>query len=374
MNDDGQANMAEATRLTRAGRLAEATALLQRKLGKGQPPATTPGRAVPADRPALMPAGRGLGRATGERLREKLHRGGDVPAAKPTRTSSPALPGTFTDAHHSGPTDTRRYKLYIPSGYTGSPRPLIVMLHGGTQSADDFAAGTGMNAVAERETFLVAYPEQSTGANAMKYWNWFRPVDQRRGGGEPALIAGITQEVLQTYAVDAGQVFVAGFSAGAAMAAVMAATYPDLYAAAGVHSGLAYGSAQDVGSAFAAMKQGPSRPVRLPGATVPLIVFHGDQDQTVAQVNADRLVDQWRSSPAKTATSAPTVRRDETPGGRAYSQSIYSDAEGDVAMEQWIVHGGGHAWSGGSPAGSYTDPLGPDASVEMARFFQAHRR
>lgn len=374
MNDDRQASMAEATRLTQAGQLAEATALIQRKLGKGQPPATAAGRAVPTGQPVLKAAGRGLARAAGERLLEKVHRGSDAPAAKPMQASSPVLPGTFVDAHHSGPSDTRRYKLYLPSGYDGSPRPLIVMLHGGTQGADDFAAGTGMNAVAERDTFLVAYPEQSTGANAMKYWNWFRPVDQRRGGGEPALIAGITHDVLQAYAVDAGQVFVAGFSAGAAMAAVMAATYPDLYAGVGVHSGLAYGSAHDVGSAFAAMKQGPSRPVKLPGATIPLIVFHGDEDQTVAEVNADRLVDQWRTSPTQTSPSAPTVRRGQTPGGRAYSQSIFPAAEGAVAMEQWLVHGSGHAWSGGNPAGSYTDPQGPDASAEMARFFQAHRR
>ena len=194
----------------------------------------------------------------------------------------------------------------------------------------------------------MAYPEQSPAANQMKYWNWFQPAHQRRGGGEPALIAGITRDILREYAVDAEQVYVAGFSAGGAMAAVMAATYGDLYAAVGVHSGLAYAAAHDVPSAFAVMKNGPTRDVQLPGDAPPLIVFHGDQDQIVDQVNAGQLVRQWRSTAAGFAESGPsTVHGPPVRGCRSYTRLVYPQGAGTPATEQWVIHGGGHAWSGG---------------------------
>src|SRR5919112_98702 len=291
--------------------------------------------------------------------------------------------GRFVERSYTGPAGGRTYKLYVPSGYTGQEAiPLVVMLHGCTQNPDDFAAGTSMNELAETHTFLVAYPAQAQNANMQKCWNWFKASDQQRGQGEPAMIAGITRQVIEEYEVADGRVYVAGMSAGGAMAAIMGATYPDLYAAVGVHSGLAPGAAQDLASAFSAMQGGgvsktPRDESTRGRVSVPMIVFHGDRDTTVHPRNAEQLLAHYRtvdSTPGgRNATGEPVppvaMRKGQVSGGYPYTRATQRDADGRPILEQWTVHGLGHAWSGGSSAGSYTDAKGPDASAEMMRFF-----
>ena len=277
----------------------------------------------------------------------------------------------FEERTYANEAGSRAYKLYVPSSYRGEAVPLVVMLHGCTQSPDDFAAGTRMNEVAEEQTFLVAYPAQSPSANISKCWNWFSPGDQQRDQGEPSLIAGITRQIMRDFPVAPGRVYIAGLSAGGAAAAIMGATYPDLYAAIGVHSGLACGAASDMPSAFAAMRQGGaggSRRNGRSGGAVPTIVFHGDRDTTVNPVNGDQVIAQATTA----ADLATSVSRGDAPGGLGFTRTVKADESGRPILEQWVLHGAGHAWSGGSPAGSYTEPRGPDASREMIRFFLQH--
>ena len=255
---------------------------------------------------------------------------------------------------------TRSYKLYIPGKPAAGHRPLVIMLHGGTQDADDFAIGTRMNEVAEELGFIVAYPIQPRAANAQICWNWFLPAHQRRDAGEPAIIAGITRELMAEHDIDPSRVFVAGLSAGGAMAAVMGETYPDLYGGIGVHSGLAYGAASDLPSAFAAMR-GTHGPRQRRGApAIRTIVFHGDADNIVHSSNAAIIVGRQSTDSKQTSQHG---------AGKTATRRVVKDRTGNVVAEDWTIHGSGHAWSGGSADGSYTDPHGPDASREMMRFF-----
>jgi len=336
----------KATRLTRAGRLKEALAVLRGAL-TGRKPAASP-TPTPLDLPLMPEALRGLlNRLDGR--------------------AAPAAAANFTDHVFSNGAGSRNYKLFIPSGYHGQPLPLVVMLHGCTQSADDFAAGTRTNGLAESETFFVAYPEQAKAANFQKCWNWFNTADQQRDSGEPSIIAGITRQVMQHHAVKPGQVFAAGLSAGGAAAAIMGATYPDIFAAIGVHSGLACGAASNMAGALAAMQRGGTPAAVASGAAhalVPTIVFHGDADTTVNPVNAAQVIAQ-----AKAASALRTQVVEGEAGGLKYTKTVQDDERGRPVLEQWMIHGAGHAWSGGCAKGSFADPHGPDASREMLRFF-----
>jgi poly(hydroxyalkanoate) depolymerase family esterase len=415
--------MAEATRLTRQGRLAEATALIQQTLtspaaARREPDAPraeepdAPRAELPdapraeepdaprAEEPDAPRAEEETGgarvrypdpppawpregtqpmmipRGWTRRLRAFRGRGTSDAGLAPPHAAPPSVAaGRFDACSYTNAAGTRRYRLYVPTGYTGDPLPLIVMLHGGTQDAVTFAAATGMNDVAERDTFLVAYPEQPRSANPGQYWNWFTPRHQSRDAGEPSLIAGITGQVMDDYTVDASRVYVAGFSAGGAMAAVMAAAYPDLYAAGGVHSGLAYAAADNLRSAYTAMKHGPKPRSRRPAPTLPLIVFHGDRDAIVAPDNAADLIDDALAGSTDLPLGRPptgVTSRGQVPGGHAYTRICYASPGGGILAERWNIHQSGHSWSGGVSHESYTDPRGPDASKEFIRFFNEH--
>ena len=344
----------EATRLMRSGNLTAATDSIQRALGgAGLPGAGLPGPGGPGLAGGMtglggLPGLRGMSGTTG------FPGGVQAPTAGADRS-----PGTVT----RGAVGALGYRLYVPTA-PQRPAPLLVMLHGGTQDADACAASTGMDEVAEREGLVVVYPEQSRSANAMGYWNWFRPGDQERDCGEPAMIAAVTHEVAGAHDVDAGRVGVAGFSAGAAMAAVLAATHPDLFCGAGVHSGLPYRAARDVGSAFAAMSSPPAAVAD--AGPVPLIVVHGDADRTVAPGNADAVV---RSAVGRVAGAAQERETGGGQGARSWTRERWNEPGGRVLAESWTVHGMGHDWSGGRAGASYADPSGPDVATAIAAFF-----
>jgi poly(hydroxyalkanoate) depolymerase family esterase len=287
----------------------------------------------------------------------------DARQARPHKSPTPDAPGQFLSGSFGNGAGTRRYRLYVPARAAIGPRPLVVMLHGCQQNAGDFAAGTAMNRLAEEHGCLVLYPDQERGANSSNCWNWFDAAHQQREQGEPSLIAGMTNEILREHGADPDRVYVAGLSAGGAMAAVLGAAYPDLYKAVGVHSGLPVGAARDLMSGLNAMKGkhlgGASRTLR---RRVPLIVFHGDQDAVVHPSNGEVLIRQFLGD--------GTVREIEE-RERGHTRTTALDDDGRAVAEHWIVHGAGHAWAGGDPAGSYTDASGPNASGEMLRFFLA---
>lgn len=243
------------------------------------------------------------------------------------------------------------------------------MLHGCLQDPDDFALGTRMNAIAEEQGIVVLYPAQSESANQTRCWNWFNAANQQRDQGEPSIIAGMTRELIGSHNIDPRRVYVAGMSAGGAMAAIMAATYPDLYAAVGIHSGVPYGAAQNFLAAITAMKDGAATGAQLPTKGIPLIVFHGDHDIMVNSRNGERLVAQWLGDTAPRRMQDTSSAQPHEGNGRAFTRTRYRDGAGHAVAENWLVHDAGHAWSGGGSAGSFADASGPDASREMLRFF-----
>ena len=409
MNDTLQHFMREATRLTQSGNLMEATAAIQRALGnaKGAP---MPSQPVPAPVPASGSSTTSAFSTSSPIILdgcvfEVTQPDAELPRAPVPGTSrgsdnshTRTAAGVFTHGSHTHASLTRSYKLYCPPvspGNVAKNLPLVVMLHGCTQNPDDFAAGTSMNALAREQGFYVLYPAQSADANPQRCWNWFKHNHQSRGRGEAALLASMTLSIIQQNHIDPSRVYIAGLSAGGAMAAIVAAAYPDVYAAVGVHSGLAVGAASNVSEALAAMRSGATggKAGRVTG-TVPTIVFHGDQDPTVHPRNGEQVI------AAAPDASGKRVEQGTSSGGRRFTRTVHqrshaakSNIHGDTSRdtfsdiscginasqpasrtvaEHWLVHGGGHAWSGGDPKGSYTDPKGPDASREMLRFFSEH--
>ncbi|WP_409568431.1 alpha/beta hydrolase family esterase [Methylobacterium sp. J-072] len=395
------ADMIEATRLTSLGRLDEATALIQRSFGYTTAPPPEPEAPAPQSPPPrddapgtvrrkaaaeTRNASRGSITEPAVRVRKAVGKvvsglapmlkGLSRPRRAPAKPSAPREPvreSRFVALSHTEPAGSRDYKLFIP-GNPAEPAPLIVMLHGCMQNPDDFAAGTGMNVLAEREGFFVVYPGQSRQAHVQRCWNWYEPRDQRRESGEAAIIAGLTRAVMADHPIDPARVYIAGMSAGGAAALNIARAYPDLYAAVGVHSGLAAGCARDIGSALMAMQVGapglgtaPSFGASPTGQRIPTIVFHGEDDGTVSVRNADQVLAQ--------ANVAGLTPGSETFEGRGhpFTRTRYRDETGRVVVEDWRVRGAGHAWSGGRPEGSYTDADGPDASRAMLDFFAEHR-
>ncbi len=366
MNRDFLQQMREATELLRTDGPLAATAAIQRALlgasGASAPRAHQTATRSASVRPPVLRAGPAWGGVPRETILEA-----EVEAERNDEHA-----GRFLTASRTNGAGTRSYKVYVPSSYKGQSLPLVVMLHGCKQHPDDFAAGTGMNAIAEQNDCFVVYPAQARAANGSNCWNWFKTTEQQRDRGEPSIIADITRDVVREYRIDPRRVYVAGLSAGGAMAAIMGATYPDLYAAVGIHSGLPVGAAHDLPSAFAAMKQGSAstRPRSASRNPIPVIVFHGDRDRTVHPRNGEQALAQCIDSSAHDVT----VEEGKVTGGHSYTRSVLSDRNGKVIAEQWCVHGAGHAWSGGSRNGSYTDPNGPDAAREMLRFFSMHVR
>lgn len=373
------AMLAPARAATKAVQTAAATAS---KASRAKPPTKPPDAKPPAAKilvpktaapkaVSAKPARAATKTATQSGPQSGLKAGLKTAAPLRIRAAGPPRGARFLAGRFSCEAGTRAYKLYVPAaaaGQAGAGLPLVVMLHGCGQTPDDFARGTRMNALAEARGVIVLYPAQPRDAHANRCWNWFRPADQERDGGEPAILAGMVRMILDGHPADPARVYVAGLSAGASAAMTLAHAYPELFAAVGCHSGLPRGAARDHGGALIAMQRG-SPGTRL-AHPMPTIVFHGSEDHVVAPRNG-RLVALRALETHPRLTVVEQAR--QVPDGRAYVRTSHRIGRGRSWVEHWLVKGSGHAWSGGARAGRFVDPAGPDASAEMLRFFLRHR-
>ena len=368
MHADYQQLMVEATRLTQSGDLGAATALIQRALNGGSSPDVASTGPV-APRAAATPDSviDVVARVMGKRPAEP-DATTPAPHAAPAQAGGSQSSGFISGSFSHPAAGQRAYKLFVPPESAEPQRalPLVVMLHGCTQDPDDFARGTRMNEAAKEQGFFVLYPGQSSDMNPQRCWNWFKHNHQLRDHGEPALLAALVEDIAGRYAIDRSRIYVAGLSAGGAMAAILGETRPDLFAAVGVHSGLAAGAATDLPSAFGAMQNGGNA-VSASVSKVPTIVFHGDADYTVNVKNAEQVIAASVGTDAQVQTT-----EEQSAGKRRSTRRVYRDREGNVTGEVWTVRGAPHAWAGGSQSGSFTDQSGPDATAEMLRFFMEH--
>jgi poly(hydroxyalkanoate) depolymerase family esterase len=309
--------------------------------------------------------------------------GRSAPASAPAA----ALPGQAFSGTFSNSAGSLDYTGYVPTSYNASSAvPLVVALHGCTETADGFRQLTRWDQLAEAKGFVVVFPQQSKDNNYLKCWNWFQTAHMQRGSGEPSLIAGLTQWVQQHYSIDTHRTYVDGFSAGGAMSSVMAATYPDLYAAAGIASGCEYGAtAACAGYKSTDPAQAGQQAATAMGSNkrpMPVILFQGDQDTIVPPANANQLVEQWQTTDDLVDDGAKNGSMSTMPmkttfgqvanGGRFYTVKSYSDRHRKELIQYWLVRGMGHAWSGGCDCQQYADPSGPDATGAMYAFFLNH--
>ena len=365
--------MNEALGLVKKSDLGGATALIRRALsGEPAPEGESGDSKAPPPRPSAKVIPLPPRRPLGETLRALRVRPMILPSApEPAqREPAPDLGERFLRRAYSGPAGSLDYRLYVPADAERRELALVIMLHGCTQNPEDFAVGTRMNALAEEFGLIVAYPHQPRLANANGCWNWFDRRHQSRGSGEPAKLAGLAQALAKEFDVRRERVFAAGLSAGGAMAEVLAVTYPDVFDAVGIHSGLPYKSAGDVPSAFAAMNgTAPFNPAPLAPSDrhCRRIIVHGLADHTVNSINGERLLDEAERGEASLTKSDLDWPIE---GGRV-SRRALKDSDGQPVAEQWLVEGGGHAWFGGDPRGSFTQTVGLDASRIMVRFFLA---
>jgi poly(hydroxyalkanoate) depolymerase family esterase len=318
-----------------------------------------------------------------------------VPAGENAAPAGVAVPGRWVSGEYANATGSRAYQLYLPAGYDAKQKHmLVVLLHGCTQDAADIARGTRITEHADREGFIALLPEQPASANAKKCWNWYDPAHQARDAGEPSLIAGMTAKVTADYAVDPDRVHLAGISAGAGMAALVAVAYPETYASVAMHSGIAWRAATSVMAALGVMGGGPSLAVAdslgreaaaAMGArkrAIPALVIQGGSDKVVHPANAAALARQWtRMNANARPTDEPQIalRDDAESNDRSGETNGYhwtraTFGAGQETVDELIVAELGHAWSGGSSTGTFTDEHGPDATAEIVRFFIEHPR